>query len=350
MRKNVFAMMMVALFATAFVSCSEDSDDEINNEEPQKVESLVSTQWRYRVGTIGQNGFIQVFVSFINDVSAAVSINKQEGGTPTAKAMGGSYTYSDGRGSIECKDLTNGTAMGTATFTIKDNTMAFTYDNETYTLTKVGSDNGDDNGGNNNTTQTYEPINTKVLAATFPQNVRIEMTHQPSYNNQEETTTLIKLGNEWFYKNVSPRYIIYLYCEFDKNGNTLKAYGKTTDHSESYDEAHWVNLLESGDDSYLHFAGYAKNSEINVLFDAGVPAGNCKKYGEATSDKQEILGVECTRYDYDFVVKADYWVDEATKIVYKFVNYLDDSKEQPNARFEIVGWDDTVTSFDWKKP
>lgn len=127
-------MMMVALFATAFVSCSEDIDDEINNEEPQKVESLVSTQWRYRVGTIGQNGFIQVFVSFINDVSAAVSINKQEGGTPTAKAMGGSYTYSDGQGSIECKDLTNGTAMGTATFTIKDNTMAFTYDNETYTL------------------------------------------------------------------------------------------------------------------------------------------------------------------------------------------------------------------------
>ena len=91
MRKNVFAMMMVALFATAFVSCSEDSDDEINNEEPQKVESLVSTQWRYSVGTIGQNGFIQVFVSFINDESAAVSINKQEGG-PELPSTGGTGT------------------------------------------------------------------------------------------------------------------------------------------------------------------------------------------------------------------------------------------------------------------
>jgi len=137
MKKNVLVMMMVALFATAFVSCNKDSDDEINKEETAKGESLLGTQWRYRVGTLGQDGFMQVFVSFINDQSATLSITKLEGGVSTAKAMGGSYTYSNGQGSIACKDLTNGNSMGTATFTIKDNTMTLTYDNETYTLPKV---------------------------------------------------------------------------------------------------------------------------------------------------------------------------------------------------------------------
>ncbi len=71
---------------------------------------------------------------------------------------------------------------------------------------------------------------------------------------------------------------------------------------------------------------------------------------QASPDKETILGVECTRYDYDFVVKADYWVDEATKIVYKFVNYLDKNKESKNATFEIKSWETSVKAFEWDKP
>ena len=173
------------------------------------------------------------------------------------------------------------------------------------------------------------------------------MKNQPSYNTAEEDIKLIKLGKEWFYENRGSRYVLYLYCQFDKDGKSLKAFGGALQEDGS---VKWTNLLTSGDESYLNFAGFAKNSECHVLFNAGVPAGNCKKYGEATSDKETILGVECTRYDYDFVVKADYWVDDATKIVYKFVNYLDKDKESKNASFEIKSWDTTVKAFEWDKP
>lgn len=215
---------------------------------------------------------------------------------------------------------------------------------------------GDENGNGNGNEQTEQPeqteqtdqtIDPKVLAATFPLNVKIEMKNLPAYNLGEEKITLIKLGNEWFYKDEGNRYTTYLYCQFAKDGKSLKAFGGALQEDGS---VKWTNLLTTGDESFLNFAGYAKNSECHVLFDAGVPAGNCKKYGEATSDKETILGVECTRYDYDFVVKADYWVDEATKIVYKFINYLDKNKESKNAIFEIKGWDTSVKEFEWDKP
>ena len=150
------------------------------------------------------------------------------------------------------------------------------------------------------------------------------MKNQPSYNTAEEDITLIKLGNEWFYKNKGFCYELYMYCQFAKDGKTLKAFGGALQEDGT---VKWTNLLTSGDESYLNFAGFAKNSECHVLFDAGVPAGNCKKYGE-----------------------ADYWVDESTKIVYKFVNYLDKNKESKNATFEIKSWDTSVKEFEWDKP
>ena len=209
------------------------------------------------------------------------------------------------------------------------------------------NNNGKEDGNGNGNEQTDQAIDPKVLAATFPLNVKIQMKNQPSYNTAEEDITLIKLGNEWFYENRGYRYVLYLYCQFAQDGKTLKAFGGALQEDGT---VKWTNLLTSGDESYLNFAGFAKNSECHVLFDAAVPAGNCKKYGEATSDKETILGVECTRYDYDFVVKADYWVDDATKIVYKFVNYLDKDKESKNATFEIKSWDTSVKAFEWDKP
>ena len=209
------------------------------------------------------------------------------------------------------------------------------------------NNNGKEDGNGNGNEQTDQAIDPKVLAATFPLNVKIQMKNQPSYNTAEEDITLIKLGNEWFYENRGYRYVLYLYCQFAQDGKTLKAFGGALQEDGT---VKWTNLLTSGDESYLNFAGFAKNSECHVLFDAAVPAGNCKKYGEATSDKETILGVECTRYDYDFVVKADYWVDESTKIVYKFVNYLDKNKESKNATLEIKSWDASVKAIEWDKP
>ena len=51
------------------------------------------------------------------------------------------------------------------------------------------------------------------------------MKNQPSYNTAEEDIKLIKLGNEWFYENRGSRYVLYLYCQFDKDGKSLKAFG-----------------------------------------------------------------------------------------------------------------------------
>ena len=174
------------------------------------------------------------------------------------------------------------------------------------------------------------------------------MKHRPSGYAAEETTTLIKIGNEWFSKTEGKGYARYMYCQYDQDGQALKAFGKFV--SDGDDKAAWDNLLQSGDYSYTTFAGYAKSSPFAKLFDAGVPQGECKKRGVATDEKTNILGVECTRYNYDFVVKADYFVNESTKIVYKFVNYLDKEKTKANAQFEIVGWNTSVSSFDWPKP
>ena len=58
-----------------------------------------------------------------------------------------------------------------------------------------GNENGNGNG-NEQTDQTDQTMDSKVLEATFPLNVKIEMKNQPSYNTAEEDITLIKLGNE----------------------------------------------------------------------------------------------------------------------------------------------------------
>jgi hypothetical protein len=76
--------------------------------------------------------------------------------------------------------------------------------------------NGNENENGNGNEQTEQTMDSKVLAATFPLNVKIEMKNQPSYNTAEEDITLIKLGNEWFYKNRGNRYVLYLYCQFAK--------------------------------------------------------------------------------------------------------------------------------------
>lgn len=187
-----------------------------------------------------------------------------------------------------------------------------------------------------------------ILSATFPSKVKIVMKHRPTGSMAEETSTLIKIGDEWFSKTEGNGYARYMYCQYNKDGQAVKAYGKfvTPDNK----NAAWDNLLQTGDYSYTTFAGYAKSIPFAKLFDAGVPQGDCKKRGVATDEKLNILGIECTRYNYDFVVKADYYVNESTKIVYKFVNYLDKEKTKKNAQFEIVGWDTSVSSFDWPKP
>ena len=186
-----------------------------------------------------------------------------------------------------------------------------------------------------------------ILSATFPAKVKIVMKHRPSGNMAEETSTLIKIGNVWFSKTEGNGYARYMYCQYDKEGQALKAFGKFVTGDE---DAGWDNLLETSDYSYTTFAGYAKSIPFAKLFDAGVPQGDCKKRGVATDEKINVLDTECTHYDYDFVVKADYYVNESNKIVYKFVNYLDKEKTKLNAQFEIVGWDTSVSSFEWPKP
>ena len=152
--------------------------------------------------------------------------------------------------------------------------------------------NGNENGnGNSNeqTDQSDQTMDSKVLAATFPLNVKIEMKNQPSYNTAEEDITLIKLGNEWFYENRGYRYVLYLYCQFAKDGKTLKAFGGALQEDST---VKWTNLLTSGDESFLNFAGFAKNSECHVLFDAGLLLIGFQQLPEALAGHALAVHVE----------------------------------------------------------
>lgn len=181
-----------------------------------------------------------------------------------------------------------------------------------------------------------------VCFAKFPTNVKFEWKWRPGHNLEECHGICIKLGNEWFSKQIGTNDVTYYYFQFAKDGKTLKAYARDEE------AANWDDLLKSN--GFDTFARHIERCGYSALFAAGVPNGDCVKHGTATTDKETILGVDCTRYDYDFVVKGDYFVDEATKIVYKFANYLDADKEQKNATFELTKWDTSVTSFEWTKP
>ncbi len=136
---KVFAFLMVAMFATAMVSCSKDDKDNngggTSGGGGSDVASVDGTLWRYETGTNGQPGYVYAGVGFDYGM-ASVNITTNTTGENEYQIYAGPYTYSNGSGTINMMDVSTGASIGTATFTINGTNMTLNALGGTYTLAK----------------------------------------------------------------------------------------------------------------------------------------------------------------------------------------------------------------------
>ena len=134
---------MFALSMTTMVSCEKDDSTTTtenngggnnggggNGGGTDETRSLWYTRWQIETGDYGEDNYLYVSVFFSN-YSARVHWTKGV----ESDDYSGSYTYSNGNGTIELLDIYD-VNQGTATFSISGSTMTLNLLGETYQLPK----------------------------------------------------------------------------------------------------------------------------------------------------------------------------------------------------------------------
>ena len=136
--KKLFSILMVAFAVTAMVACGDNNegtnnDGVGNGSGTSQNESLEYTLWRYKAGESGDNDYVYVILSFTTSSKATVSITK---GNEGQVSYSGTYTYSNGNGTLSLQNTVTHEDPGTVTFSISGDNLTLHMLGETYTLTK----------------------------------------------------------------------------------------------------------------------------------------------------------------------------------------------------------------------
>lgn len=139
--KKLFAIAMVALFATAMVSCGKDNDNGGSGSGGggnTEITDLNGTMWRYDQGNIGDDGYIGVALSFISNSLASITITTYHNQSADGVPYGGPWTYANGQGSIELTNKITNEPAGTANFLVRGTELSLQMPGGgAYTLHKV---------------------------------------------------------------------------------------------------------------------------------------------------------------------------------------------------------------------
>lgn len=134
--KKLFSILMMAAAMTAMVACGEKDNTTDNSGGNTEITDLNGTMWRYDHGTLGEDGFLSVALSFVSASYSSISVTTYNNGMADGVPYGGPYTYTNGQGSIELTNMSTQQPVGTATFSISGTTLTLQMLGETYTLTK----------------------------------------------------------------------------------------------------------------------------------------------------------------------------------------------------------------------
>ena len=139
--KKLFSILMVAFAMTAMVACGDKNENTENNggdnngSGTSQNELLEYTLWRYKAGESGNNDYVYVIISFTTSSKATVSITK---GNESQVSYSGTYTYSNGNGTLSLQNIITHEDAGTVTFSISGTSLTLKMLGETYTLEKQG--------------------------------------------------------------------------------------------------------------------------------------------------------------------------------------------------------------------
>ena len=128
--KRLTLLFFVAATMFTFSSCSKDDSDNIANAPA----TVADTEWEWS-GSNYTSGVIDVEVGFNGPKLADLIYTDMSTGIMQTDVLLGTYTYSNGKGTLTLEDETNNTTVNLS-FTVSGTSMTLKFKGTTYTLTK----------------------------------------------------------------------------------------------------------------------------------------------------------------------------------------------------------------------
>ena len=125
--KRITVLFFVAATMFTASSCSKDDDS------GRYPESVQHTTWEY-TDQSHTHEVTYVAVSFLAENTSRVTLKRNDG-TAVSEIYRGTYTYSNGSGTLDLVRTTTG-ANATATFSVDDSTLTLKFNGGTYSLAR----------------------------------------------------------------------------------------------------------------------------------------------------------------------------------------------------------------------
>ena len=123
-------LFFVAATMLSFSSCNKDESED-TADAPSTV---AGTEWRWSYSN-STTGVIDVEVGFNGPMLAELIYTDMSTGIMQTDVLLGTYSYSNGKGTLALEDDTEGTRMNIP-FTVSGTTLKLTFKGTAYTLTK----------------------------------------------------------------------------------------------------------------------------------------------------------------------------------------------------------------------
>lgn len=131
--KKLTALLFVAATMFAFASCEKEDD---NNTTTDAAETVAGTEWNWSAEDPNSiSGVIDLQVGFNGPILAELIYTDMSTGIMQTDVLLGTYTYSNGNGTLTLDDDINNTTVNIS-FTISGTTMTLKFKGVTYSLTK----------------------------------------------------------------------------------------------------------------------------------------------------------------------------------------------------------------------
>ena len=131
--KKLTALLFVAATMFTFASCEKEDD---NNTTTDAAETVAGTEWNWSAEDPNSiSGVIDLQVGFNGPILAELIYTDMSTGIMQTDVLLGTYTYSNGNGTLTLDDDINNTTVNIS-FTISGTTMTLKFKGVTYSLTK----------------------------------------------------------------------------------------------------------------------------------------------------------------------------------------------------------------------
>ncbi len=132
--KKMALPLLVAATLLTFASCSKDNTETNTNTHTDAPATVADSEWEWRDSN-NSSGVIDIEVGFNGPKLADLTYTDMSTGIMQTDALLGTYTYSNGSGTLTLNDETNNTTVNIS-FSVSGTTMTLSFKTVTYMLTK----------------------------------------------------------------------------------------------------------------------------------------------------------------------------------------------------------------------